>query len=219
MKEKKKKIAVLPLTTVFSLISIGLFITKTLNSFYGKANAEGASPIIKYAVLPLLIVFALCFAAAVVCNIRDARALKKNAADTKYAMKTTKSVSAVIEAVMQLINVIIAIVIAYDTYAGGDIKWYNFKFYFTMIILIYTLMTTVYFIIKKTVKLIKKAEKRKAAAQKAEEKQVKAEERQKQIEAAKQLKAQKDAERREAEKALTPKKDQSKKPVKKVTKK
>lgn len=217
-KDKKQKFT-LPLSLVFTLISMGLFITKTLNSFFGKAQAEGASPITKYAVVPLLVIFAACFIATVVMNIKDAKAIKQSVTDTKYAMKTTKSASAVMEAVTQLIDVVIAIVIAYDAYAGVEIKWYNFKFWFTMLILVYTLFTTVYFIVKKILKMKKSAAKRSAAKAKENEKQLKAEERQRQIDEATAIKAQKEAERKAAEKAAMPVKDQSHKPVKKISKK
>lgn len=203
---------------IFTLISMALFITKTLSSFYGKAQGD-ASPITKYAVIPLLVIFAGCFVATVIMNIRDARAVKAAAADTKYAMKTTKNVSAIMEAVTQLIDVIIAIVIAYDAYAGVEIHWWNFRFYFTMIILIYTLLTTIYFIVKKSLKMKRAADKRSAAKAKDAEKQLKAEERQRQIEEATALKAQKEAERKAAEKAAMPVKNQSHKPVKKNSKK
>lgn len=220
MAEKKKsKLTVLPLSAVFTLVSMGLFIVKILNSFYGKAVAEDASPVIKYAVLPLLILFAICFAALAVINIRDAKALKQSAVDTKYAMNTTKSASSVLEAAVQLINVIIAVVIAYDSYRGVDIKWYHFEYYFTMIILIYTLFTTVLFIIRKSLKMKKKAEKRHAARQKAAEKEERIAERQRMIAEATAEKQKREAERIENEKAAMPKKDQSHKAVKKIPKK
>lgn len=219
MSAKKQKGNLIPLSLIFTLISMGLFIAKTLSSFYGKAQAEGASAITKYAVIPLLVVFAVCFVATVVMNIRDAKAIKASAADTKYAMKTTKTASAILEAFTQLIDVVIAIVIAYDAYAGVDIKWFDFRYYFTMIILVYTLFTTVYFIIKKSLKMKKAADKRSAAQAKEAEKQQKAAERQRQIEEATALKAQKEAERKAAEKAAMPVKDQSHKPIKKNSKK
>lgn len=217
-KVKKERTNAISLSIIFSLISMGLFLTKTITSYVGKASAEGASDLVKFVVLPLLIVFAICFAVMVIYNIKDARAVKQNISDTKYAVKTTKNVAAIMEAVMEIINVVMAIVIAYGDYANTEIHWWNFRYYFTMIILIYTFLTTVYFVIKKVFKIKKSTDKRKAAQAKAEEKQIKAEERQKQIEAATAEKARKEAERAAAEKAAMPKKDQSHKAVKKVKK-
>ncbi len=58
---KNKKTTSISLSTVFSLISMVLFIVKTVNSFSEGAKAGGASGIIKFAVLPLIIVFAIRF--------------------------------------------------------------------------------------------------------------------------------------------------------------
>lgn len=216
---KNKKSTGLSLSTVFSLISMVLFIVKTVNSFSEGAKAGGASGIIKFAVLPLIIVFAICFFVQVIASIKDQKAVKESIGDAKYQIKTTKKVASIMEAVVELVSVIVAILIAYDEYASGDIKWYNFRYYFTLIILLFTFLSTVYYIVKTSLKLKKSSDKRKEQQAKALEKAQKAEERQKQIEAATAEKERRAEERKAQEQAAMPKKDQSHKPVKKFTKK
>lgn len=165
--QTKKGVPRIPPTTLFTLGSVGLFVAKTLHSFIGKASAEGASPLVRYAVLPLLIVFALCFVCLIVLNIRDAKALKKSAGDVKYAVKTTVGAASILESLATLVNVALAITTAWDAYAGGEIRWWDFKYYFTLIILVYTFLSTLFFIISKTLKMARKAGKRKKAAEKA----------------------------------------------------
>lgn len=87
---KNKKSTGLSLSTVFSLISMVLFIVKTVNSFSEGAKAGGASGIIKFAVLPLIIVFAICFFVQVIASIKDQKAVKESIGDAKYQIKTTK---------------------------------------------------------------------------------------------------------------------------------
>ena len=212
---KNKKSTGLSLSTVFSLISMVLFIVKTVNSFSEGAKAGGASGIIKFAVLPLIIVFAICFFVQVIASIKDQKAVKESIGDAKYQIKTTKKVASIMEAV----SVIVAILLAYDEYASGNIKWYNFRYYFTLIILLFTFLSTVYYIVKTSLKLKKSSDKRKEQQAKALEKAQKAEERQKQIEAATAEKERRAEERKAQEQAAMPKKDQSHKPVKKFTKK
>ena len=216
---KNKKTTSISLSTIFSLISMVLFIVKTVNSFSEGAKAGGASGMIKFAVLPLIVIFAICFFVQVIASIKDQKAVKESIGDAKYQIKTTKKVAAIMEAVVELVSVIVAILLAYDEYASGDIKWYNFRYYFTLIILLFTFLSTVYYIVKTSLKLKKSAEKRKEQQAKALEKAQKAEERQKQIELATAEKERRAEERRAQEQASMPKKDQSHKPVKKFTKK
>lgn len=208
------------LSTVFSVILTALFIVKTVNSFkVGAETGEGASALIKYAVIPLIIVFAVCFIVSIVQNFRNGKAIKESSSDTKYAVKTTAKVASVLEAAAQLISVAVAIIIAYDEYASGNVKWYDFRYYFTLIILIFTFLNTVYYIVKTSLKLKRKADKRKDARIKSAEKEQRAEERKKIIEEASAEKVRRQEERAAREKADMPVKNQSHKPVKKITKK
>lgn len=170
---KNKKSTGLSLSTVFSLISMVLFIVKTVNSFSEGAKAGGASGIIKFAVLPLIIVFAICFFVQVIASIKDQKAVKESIGDAKYQIKTTKKVASIMEAVVELVSVIVAILLAYDEYASGNIKWYNFRYYFTLIILLFTFLSTVYYIVKTSLKLKKSSDKRKEQQAKALEKRKK----------------------------------------------
>lgn len=167
---QKQKSTGLSLSTVFSLISMVLFIVKTVNSFSEGAKAGGASGIIKFAVLPLIIVFAICFFVQVIASIKDQKAVKESIGDAKYQIKTTKKVASIMEAVVELVSVIVAILLAYDEYASGNIKWYNFRYYFTLIILLFTFLSTVYYIVKTSLKLKKSSDKRKEQQAKALEK-------------------------------------------------
>lgn len=170
---KNKKSTGLSLSTIFSLISMVLFIVKTVNSFSEGAKAGGASGIIKFAVLPLIIVFAICFFVQVIASIKDQKAVKESIGDAKYQIKTTKKVASIMEAVVELVSVIVAILLAYDEYASGNIKWYNFRYYFTLIILLFTFLSTVYYIVKTSLKLKKSSDKRKEQQAKALEKRKK----------------------------------------------
>lgn len=216
---KNKKSTGISLSTFFSVVSMVLFIVKTVNSFSEGAKEGGASGIIKFAVLPLIIVFGLLFIVQVVASVKDNKAMKESVGDAKYQIKTTKKVAAVAEAFVELVSVAVAILLAYDEYASGEIKWYNFRYYFTLVILLFTFLSTVYYIAKTTLKLKKSSDKRKEKQQKALEKEQKAEERQKQIDLAAREKERRAEERRAQEKAAMPVKDQSHKPVKKISKK
>ncbi|UKI15062.1 MAG: hypothetical protein L6V85_03640 [Clostridiales bacterium] len=215
---KNKKSTGLSLSTVFSLISMVLFIVKTVNSFSEGAKAGGASGIIKFAVLPLIIVFAICFFVQVIASIKDQKAVKESIGDAKYQIKTTKKVASIMEAVVELVSVIVAILLAYDEYASGNIKWYNFRYYFTLIILLFTFLSTVYYIVKTSLKLKKSSDKRKEQQAKALEKAQKKRKKDKKTnrgchrgKGAPRRRKKKRRNRRQCQK-----KDQSHKPVKKI---
>ncbi|MEG1612957.1 MAG: hypothetical protein RR357_02195 [Clostridia bacterium] len=208
MSKKEKRSTGIRPSTMFSIISMCFFLTSTIAAFTDKSNAEGASPLIKYAVLPLIIIFAVAFCITILLNIRNDKAAKQSVTDTKYAVKTTKNTMGLIEGVMALFNVSIAILLAIDTISNGGNK---FKVIITIVTCAFSLLSAVITIVKKVKKLKKGADKRSAAVQKAtiaeENKQI-----------AQARIAEKARIAAEA-KANEPKKDQSKKPVKKVAKK